>query len=84
MRKLKEMARDRVQQVLTVRQRYGPNHYETIGAMSATFNDKRIAKKAITKRWHPEYFDASGNILPQHAHELETPPKRSKKNADPR
>lgn len=67
MRKLKEMARDRIQQVLTIRQRYGPNHYETIGAMSATFNDKKIAKRAVLKRWNKDKFQESGEIKPEFA-----------------
>lgn len=78
MRKLKKMARDRVQQVLTIRQRYGPHHYETIGAMSATFNDRKIAKKAILKRWHPDWFDDKGEILPQYQEELTRANRRSK------
>jgi hypothetical protein len=78
MRKLKKMAADRIRQVLTVRERYGPNHYETIGAMSATFNDRRIAKKAILKRWHPDWFDESGEMLPQYEKELDRANKRTK------
>lgn len=78
MRKSKRIAVDRLQQVATTRARYGDKHYEIIGAMSATFLDRRIAKKAILKRWHPDWFSEDGNMLPQYEKELDRENKRKK------
>ncbi len=59
------MAKDRQQQVKTIREVYGLDHFAKVGAMSSTFKDKRIAKRASWKYWHPERFDDDGKLLPE-------------------
>lgn len=61
----KRQTKDRKQQVQTTKLTHGNDHYEKIGAMGATFKDKGVAKLAAMKRWHPDYFDEEGNILPK-------------------
>lgn len=79
MRKVKRMATDRMRQVATTKSRYGDNHYEVVGSLSATFKDQAIARKAIWKRWHPDHFDAQGNIKPEFMEEFTNAAERKKR-----
>jgi len=46
---------DRIKQVETTKERYGPNHYKEIGSkggkLSGTRFDSTTAKKAVEARW---------------------------------
>lgn len=57
---------DRIRQVETTRERHGDDFYRKLGEKSATFKDKKIAKLAALKRWHPEWFDEEGNLKEEH------------------
>lgn len=60
----KRMNRDRKQQVETTRLNHGPDHYEKIGAKSATFQkDPKLAVKAAMMRWHPTWFNDEGEYI---------------------
>lgn len=62
--KKKRRTYDRKKQVDTTRARYGLNHYETIGARASTFSkNPQLARLAAWKRWHPDFWDAEGNLL---------------------
>lgn len=58
----KRMNRDRKQQVATTKLRHGNDHYEIIGAKSASFKDKSLASRAANIRWHPERYDEDGTL----------------------
>lgn len=62
-KKRKYVSEDRRRQVETMKARHGREHYEEIGRRAATFRKQpELAKLAALKRWHPEYFLATGEI----------------------
>lgn len=70
----KRMSDDRRRQVATTKLRHGEDFYKRLSSMggkaSATFKDKAKAKLAITKRWHPEYFDEDGKLKPEYMEKI--------------
>lgn len=64
---------DRKRQVATTYDRYGADHYRTIGLRGANWVDKEKARTAALKRWHPNWFDEDGKLLPEYGGGKEQP-----------
>lgn len=61
----KRMTEDRKRQVATTKARHGKDWYSKIATKSAAFRDPVKAQEAAFKRWHPEWFDDNGKLIPQ-------------------